>query len=258
MDVVGTGSKRVRGLAAVEDGDVVATVEELAYDVGPTKRVPPRTRNPHACIFAYTTMATGEANPRAVETSALYVQIPKSEAEKLDRAAFELKSHKRDLVAALVARYVDPSTPAGLDRLRALGAHSRGSPRSEIPQPPKPDPRRFAPREPTVYVSRASDWVAGMRRSIRDFAQGRKCPEPLVRVTLDDGEQFFLQAMTPGPGDDFATFSIYEPGDEMTRLVVLHLDAIKKVEMLRTAPSVTEETFVFPSSGTSIGFTSGA
>jgi hypothetical protein len=184
------------------------------------------------------------------ETSALYVRIPTSEAEKLDRAAFELRSHKRDLVAALVERYVDPSTPAGLDRLRALGAHSRGSPRSEIPQPA--DPQRAAPREPTVHVSRASDWVAGMRRSIRDFAEGR---DPLVRLTVDDGEQFFLEAMTPGPGDDFATFSVYEPGNE-TRLVVLHLDAIRKVEIHQKPASAREQAFVFRSSGTSIGFTS--
>jgi hypothetical protein len=203
-------------------------------------------------------MATGEGHRGEFETSALYVRIPTSEAEKLDRAAFELKSHKRDLVAALVARYVDPSTPAGLDRLRALGAQSRGSPSPEIPQPPRPEPRRVAPREPTVHVSRASDWVAGMRRSVRDFAQARQCPEPFVRVMLDDGEQFFLQAMTPGPGDDFATFSVYEASDEMTRLVVLHLDAVRKVELLRRAPSVTEESFVFHSSGTSIGFTSGS
>lgn len=191
------------------------------------------------------------------ETCALYVRIPKSEAEKLDRAAFELRSHKRDLVAALVERYVDPTTPAGLDRLRALGAQSKGSPRSEIPQPPKPEPRRAAPREPTVHISRASDWVAGMRRSIRDFAQSRDCSEPLVRLTLDDGDEFFLQAMTPGPGDDFATFSVYEADGE-SRLVVLHLDAIRKVEILSKPPSAREEAFLFRSSGTSIGFTSGS
>jgi hypothetical protein len=203
-------------------------------------------------------MRARDRNRRELETSALYVQIPKSEAEKLDRAAFELKSHKRALVAALVSRYVDPTTPAGLDRLRALGASSRGSPRSEIPQPPKPERRRGAPAAPTVHVSRASDWVAGMRRSIRDAAQGRRSPEPVVRLTLDDGERFFLQAMAPGPGDDFATFSVYEPSDETTRLVILHLDAIRKVEILRKPPSAREKTFVFHSSGTSIGFTSGS
>jgi hypothetical protein len=203
-------------------------------------------------------MATAEENARESETSALYVQIPRSEAEKLDRAAFELKSHKRDLVAALVSRYVDPSTPAGLERLRALGVHSRSSPRSRIPQPPQPEPGRIASPQPTIYVSRASDWIAGMRHSIREFAQSRQCPEPLVRVTLDDGEQLFLQSMTPGPGDDFATFSVYQPNDELTRLVVLHLDAVRKVELLREPPSGTEEAFVFHSSAKPVGFTSGS
>lgn len=199
-------------------------------------------------------MADGE-DPRA-DTSALYVQIPRSEAEKLDRAAFELKSHKRDLVAALVSRYVDPTTPAGLERLRALGAHSRSSPRSRVPQPPQPEPGRTASPQPTIYVSRASDWVAGMRHSIREFAESRQCPQPLVRVTLDDGEQLFLQAMTPGPGDDFATFWVYQPNDE-TRLVVLHLDAVRKVELLKEPPGGTEEAFAFHLSGTPVGFTSG-
>ena len=96
-----------------------------------------------------------------------------------------------------------------------------------------------------------------MRHSIREFAESRQCSQPLVRVTLDDGEQFFLQAMTPGPGDDFASFSVYQPNDEMTRLVVLHLDAIRKVELLKEPPSGTEQAFVFHSSGTPIGFTSG-
>ena len=47
----------------------------------------------------------------------LFVRIPASEAEKLDRAAFELKTPKQDLVSGLVARYVDPS-PSGLASLR--------------------------------------------------------------------------------------------------------------------------------------------
>ena len=40
----------------------------------------------------------------------LYVRLPTAEAEKLDRAAFELKRSKQDLVAGLVARYGDPDT----------------------------------------------------------------------------------------------------------------------------------------------------
>lgn len=56
---------------------------------------------------------------------ALYARIPAAEAEKLDRAAFELKATKQDLIAALVSRYVDPTTPAGLASLRELTAEDR-------------------------------------------------------------------------------------------------------------------------------------
>ena len=40
----------------------------------------------------------------------LYVRIPKPEADRLDRAAFELKTSKQDLVAGLVAAYGDLDT----------------------------------------------------------------------------------------------------------------------------------------------------
>jgi excisionase family DNA binding protein len=55
-----------------------------------------------------------------MSTSPLFVRLPAGEAEKLDRAAFELKTSKRKLVAGLVARYVDPSSEGGLEALRAL------------------------------------------------------------------------------------------------------------------------------------------
>ncbi len=182
------------------------------------------------------------------ETSALYVQIPRSEAEKLDRAAFELKARKRDLVAALVARYVDPSTAEGLERLRALGAQA------EVPEPPRPEPRRREPYTPTVRISAASDWVAGMQRSIREFAKGRNCPHPFVRATLDDGDELFLQAMAPGPNDDFVTVTAYEPRDATTRVVVVRLGGIKKVELFATAPDGAKKAFVFHPRTTGVGF----
>ena len=50
----------------------------------------------------------------------LYVRLPPSEAAKLDRAAFELAASKQNLVAGLVARYVDPSSASGLDALREI------------------------------------------------------------------------------------------------------------------------------------------
>jgi excisionase family DNA binding protein len=54
------------------------------------------------------------------ERSALFVRIPAEDAERLDRAAFELKASKQDLIAGLVARYVDPATAEGLESLRGL------------------------------------------------------------------------------------------------------------------------------------------
>jgi excisionase family DNA binding protein len=53
------------------------------------------------------------------DTAALFVRIPTAHAEKLDRAAFELRVPKQELVSGLVSRYVDPS-PAGLARLRRI------------------------------------------------------------------------------------------------------------------------------------------
>lgn len=190
---------------------------------------------------------------RRSETAALYVQIPRSEADKLDRAAFELKSPKRDLVAGLVARYVDPSSSVGLARLRALVSAGRDAIGAEIPQPPEPA-RRSSPPEPTITVSRASDWVAGLRRSIREFARANRCRAPFVRVTLEDGGQLALEAMTPGPGDDFATFSAYSAEDAPPRLVVVRLDAVSRIDVLARPPSDAEQAFLFRGTGMPIGF----
>ena len=47
----------------------------------------------------------------------LYVRLPTAQAERLDRAAFELKASKQDIVAGLIGRYVDPGST---DRLRRV------------------------------------------------------------------------------------------------------------------------------------------
>ena len=56
-------------------------------------------------------------------TVALYVRIPTSAGDKLDRAVFELRDRKvtkQDIVAALIERYVEGSTPPGQATLREL------------------------------------------------------------------------------------------------------------------------------------------
>jgi hypothetical protein len=50
-------------------------------------------------------------------TAALYVRLPIAESEALARAAFELRTHKRLIVAALIATHVDVTSD---DARRAL------------------------------------------------------------------------------------------------------------------------------------------
>src|SRR4051794_37596887 len=50
----------------------------------------------------------------------LYVRLPSAAVDKLDRAAAALGVHKKDLVAGLVTKYVDPDSQKGLTALGSL------------------------------------------------------------------------------------------------------------------------------------------
>ena len=54
---------------------------------------------------------------------ALYVRLPATAVGKLDRAAEALGMRKKDLVAGLVSKYVDPDSRRGLSVLGALATH---------------------------------------------------------------------------------------------------------------------------------------
>lgn len=51
---------------------------------------------------------------------ALFVRLPAAAVEKLDRAAERLGMRKKDLVAGLVSKYVDPDSHRGLSALGTL------------------------------------------------------------------------------------------------------------------------------------------
>jgi excisionase family DNA binding protein len=55
--------------------------------------------------------------------SALFVRLPANAVEKLHRAAEALGMRKKDLVAGLVTRYVDPDSRRGLSALGSLSTH---------------------------------------------------------------------------------------------------------------------------------------
>ena len=54
---------------------------------------------------------------------ALFVRLPATAVDKLDRAAETLGMRKKDLVAGLVSKYVDPDSRRGLEALGALSTH---------------------------------------------------------------------------------------------------------------------------------------
>jgi excisionase family DNA binding protein len=54
------------------------------------------------------------------DRTALFVRLTAAQAERLDQAANAIPAHKKDLIGGLVETYVDPTTEAGLDRLRKL------------------------------------------------------------------------------------------------------------------------------------------
>ena len=54
---------------------------------------------------------------------ALFVRLPSNAVDKLDRAAEALGMRKKDLVAGLVTKYVDPDSPRGLTALGSLSTH---------------------------------------------------------------------------------------------------------------------------------------
>ena len=56
------------------------------------------------------------------ERTPLFVRLPAEHAARLDRAAARVQAAKKDLIAGLVDRYVDPESPEGLAALRELAA----------------------------------------------------------------------------------------------------------------------------------------
>jgi excisionase family DNA binding protein len=57
----------------------------------------------------------------------LFVRIPADEAAKLDRAAFELKLTKQELITGLLERHVDPTSARSLAALRQMGEGAGGA-----------------------------------------------------------------------------------------------------------------------------------
>jgi hypothetical protein len=62
-----------------------------------------------------------------------------------------------------------------------------------------------AVRIPAEPVTVEDAWARTLLAEIQEFGATHDRPQPLVQVTLADGEQFFLAAFEPRPGDGFVT-----------------------------------------------------
>jgi PII-like signaling protein len=114
-------------------------------------------------------------------------------------------------------------------------------------------------RLPAEPATAEDTWARTLVAEIQEFAASHDRPQPLVQVTLADGEQFFLAALDPRPGDGFVTLYPHPrqatdlvggtEGDVMVpRWVVVPLAAISKVEMLTHVPRGTRSNvgFILP------------
>jgi len=117
------------------------------------------------------------------QTTGLFVRIPHTAAEKLDRAAFELKTSKQELVTGLLTRYVDPGTAGGLEQLRRLTAgddEGFGFARRRVIVEAEPDP---------LTVGRHDFQPAGLDEvlSLSDVAKLLKVEGEVVEGLAADG-----------------------------------------------------------------------
>jgi PII-like signaling protein len=99
-------------------------------------------------------------------------------------------------------------------------------------------------------------WARALVAEIEEFAATHNRPQPLVRVTLADGERFFLAWLEPRPGDGFVTLHPHpeQAADLVTgphgavmvpRSVVVPLAGIRTVEMLTHVPRGTRSNVGF-------------
>src|SRR3954447_25904826 len=111
------------------------------------------------------------------EKAALYVRIPRSKAEKLDRAAFALGVSKQDLVAGLVGKYVKPDSQRGLEELEAVATPKRTT-TVETEDPLVVGRAAFRPNEPREVMSlgELATWLEVDEATVRSLAEAGDLP----------------------------------------------------------------------------------
>jgi excisionase family DNA binding protein len=111
------------------------------------------------------------------EKAALYVRIPRSKAEKLDRAAFALGVSKQDLIAGLVGKYVKPDSARGLQELESVATPKRTT-TVETDEGLVVGRASFRPNEPREVMSlgELAQWLEVDEETVRSLAEAGELP----------------------------------------------------------------------------------
>jgi excisionase family DNA binding protein len=122
----------------------------------------------------------GAGRRPAAATAALFVRIPTEQARRLDRAAFELRVPKQNLVSGLVERYVDPDSPASLRELRE-GCGERGRRRVTVETLDGGEltvgHHSFRPRDPEVLTAgEAAELLQVEEQVVLELARAGELP----------------------------------------------------------------------------------
>jgi excisionase family DNA binding protein len=116
---------------------------------------------------------------KSVREEALFVRLPADAVARLHRAAEALGVRKKDLVAGLVSRYVDPDSRRGLS---ALGSLSTRKISVDLPEPgPTVGSYSFQPYEPldlpeVMNAEQAAEFLQIDEKVVVEMAEAGKLP----------------------------------------------------------------------------------
>jgi hypothetical protein len=104
-------------------------------------------------------------------------------------------------------------------------------------------------------MSDSTDWVEALKEAVTEFESSRSSANPGVKVTLVDGESFFLSNARPAPGHGLVIMYPYPPGmttdlpmgedgyPVMPRVLLVAPSAVSKIELMAEPPGQREARF---------------
>lgn len=139
-------------------------------------------------------------------TAALFVRLPVEHAQRLDQAAAALSARKKDLIAGLVDRYVDPASPDALEALRELAGSSSRPRRVTIDLEDQGlsvghHSFRPVPASEVLTTAGAAELLAVDEQSILDLAEQGALPGRKIADEWRFARQALLDWLSAPPGD---------------------------------------------------------